>query len=117
MGKRNQLYLSDTEDAILGGFVRCYGENVQAVSAHHREVHLGIRPDVGVQGLNLTHYGAKLAQLGNAELIRTLEEEVDHMPQLLLYSMCSYFRMYSHTGISEKFNKTWTNQCLFILFL
>lgn len=76
VGERNRLYLSDAEDAVLGGFVSRHGENVQAVSTHQRVLHLGVGPDVGVQGSNLTHHGAGLAQLGNAELIHALEEEI-----------------------------------------
>lgn len=75
VGETNQLYLSDTEDAVLGGFISCYGENIQAISAHQRVVHLGVRPDVSIQGLNLTHHSAELTLLGNAELIHTLEED------------------------------------------
>lgn len=88
MGGRNRRYLYDAQDAILGGFVNRYRENVQAVSAHNRVVHLGVQPDVGIRGLNLTHLCSELAQLGNAELIHTLEMEITRLRLCALILQC-----------------------------
>lgn len=100
VGETNQLYLSDTKDAVLCGFVSCYRKNIQAISAHQRVVHLCVWPDVCIQGSNQTHHSAELTPLRNTELIHTLKEETTYF---LIYTICLYVRIWSHSGMSETF--------------